>query len=130
MLAPPSTRACIPAALQPPRKTTTPPTTTTAAFVPLVIRSAGNPHFLARVASSRALAALVPPAEAPGVIGELLNGLPKGGGAGAATASSAAEGSHNHLHGEGEIHTFGCFLRLRLAWLLASSLPLLASWGA
>lgn len=82
--------------------------------MPLVIRSAGNPHFLARVASSRALAALVPPAEAPGVVGELLNRLPTGE---ADAAASGAAGSHNHTHGENQAY-FGCveFHLLFLRW--------------
>lgn len=71
----------------------------TAAFVPLVIRCASNPHFLARVASARALAALVPPTEAPEVISELLSRLPKNE-ADADVAMSAGAGVHNHMHGE------------------------------
>lgn len=72
---------------------------TTAAFVPLVIRCASNPHFLARVASARALAALVPPTEVPDVISELLGRLPKSE-ADAVIAMSAGAGYHNHVHGE------------------------------
>lgn len=70
--------------------------TATAAFVPLVIRCASNPHFLARVASSRALAALVPPVQAPEVITQLLGKLPKN----EAEARSRGAGAHNHMHGE------------------------------
>lgn len=73
--------------------------TATAAFVPLVIRCASNPHFLARVASARALAALVPPTEAPDVIIELLGRLPEDE-ADPAIAMSAGASAHNHIHGE------------------------------
>lgn len=68
----------------------------TAAFVPLVIQCASNPHYLARAASSRALAALVPPARASGVIVELLEGLPRD----AADDRCFRPGAHNHIHGE------------------------------
>ena len=73
--------------------------TATTAFVPLVIRCASNPHFLARVASARALAALVPATEAPDVISELLSRLPENE-AGPAIAMSAGASAHNHIHGE------------------------------
>lgn len=70
--------------------------TPTEAFIPLVIRCASNPHFLARIASSRALAALVLPAQAPGVVSQLLGRLPKN----EMEAISAGAGAHNHMHGE------------------------------
>lgn len=73
--------------------------TPTAAFVPLVIRCASNPHLLARVASARALAALVPPAEAPDVITELLSRLPKHE-VDATIAMPAGASAYNHMHGE------------------------------
>ncbi|CAM9609423.1 unnamed protein product [Ectocarpus sp. 12 AP-2014] len=69
--------------------------TPTESFVPAVIRCAGNPHFLARLASSRALAALVPPARAHGVLMDLLRRLPKS----PADAESISPGAHNHVHG-------------------------------
>ncbi|CAB1101686.1 unnamed protein product [Ectocarpus sp. CCAP 1310/34] len=69
--------------------------TPTESFVPAVIRCAGNPHFLARLASSRALAALVPPARAHGVVVDLLRRLPKS----PADAESTGPGAHNHVHG-------------------------------
>ncbi|CAM9242712.1 unnamed protein product [Ectocarpus sp. 4 AP-2014] len=69
--------------------------TPTESFVPAVIRCAGNPHFLARLASSRALAALVPPARAYGVVMDLLRRLPKS----PADAESTSPGAHNHVHG-------------------------------
>ena len=69
--------------------------TSTAAFVPLVIQCASNPHYLARAASSRALAALVPPVRASGVIAELLRRLPKD----AADDRCFGAGAHNHIHG-------------------------------
>ncbi|CAM9221310.1 unnamed protein product [Ectocarpus fasciculatus] len=69
--------------------------TPTEAFVPPVIRCADNPHFLARLASSRALAALVPPARAHSVVMDLLRRLPKS----PPDAESAGPGAHNHVHG-------------------------------
>ncbi|CAM9200948.1 unnamed protein product [Ectocarpus sp. 13 AM-2016] len=69
--------------------------TPTESFVPAVIRCAGNPHFLARLASSRALAALVPPARVHGVVMDLLRRLPKS----PADAESTGPGAHNHVHG-------------------------------
>eukprot|EP00903_Cladosiphon_okamuranus_P018216 g16755.t1 len=72
--------------------------TPTAAFVPLVIRCASNPHLLARVASARALAALVPPTEAQDVIIELLSRLPKNE-ADTTIAMPAGTSAHNYMHG-------------------------------
>eukprot|EP00752_Nemacystus_decipiens_P004263 g3894.t1 len=72
--------------------------TATAAFVPLVIRCASNPHFLARVASARALAALVPPTEAPGVMSELVSKLPVDEADNAIVVSPGVS-AHNHIHG-------------------------------
>ncbi|CAN0161291.1 unnamed protein product [Ectocarpus sp. 6 AP-2014] len=69
--------------------------TLTQSLVPAVIWCAGNPHFLARLASSRALAALVPPARAHGVVMDLLRRLPKS----PADAESTGPDAHNHVHG-------------------------------
>ncbi|CAM9203468.1 unnamed protein product, partial [Ectocarpus sp. 8 AP-2014] len=69
--------------------------TPTESLVPAVIRCAGNPHFLARLASSRALAALVPPDRAHGVVMDLLRRLPKS----PADAKSTGPDAHNHVHG-------------------------------
>ncbi|CAM9102187.1 unnamed protein product, partial [Hapterophycus canaliculatus] len=67
----------------------------TAPFIPLVISCARNPHFLARVASSRALAALIPAAHVSGVMSTLLGRLPKS----PEDKTAAANGS-NQVHGE------------------------------
>lgn len=69
----------------------------TADFISPVMRCARNPHFLARAASARALAALVPPERSPILIGELLEKLPKD----VAQAEAEGAGGHNHIHGEG-----------------------------
>ncbi|CBJ32757.1 conserved unknown protein [Ectocarpus siliculosus] len=69
--------------------------TLTESLVPAVIWCAGNPHFLARLASSRALAALVPPARAHGVVMDLIRRLPKS----PADAESTGPDAHNHVHG-------------------------------
>ncbi|CAN0359727.1 unnamed protein product, partial [Scytosiphon promiscuus] len=66
-----------------------------APFIPLVVSCAENPHFLARVASARALAALVPGTRVPDVMSTLLERLPRS----ADDKTAAAKGS-NHIHGE------------------------------
>lgn len=66
----------------------------TSPFIPLVTSCSRNPHFLARVASSRALAALVPPTHVPGLIRTLLGRLPK-----SADDKMAATNGSNHIHG-------------------------------
>lgn len=73
-----------------------PNVTATAAFVPHVIRCASNPHFQARAASARALAALVPSTQFPGLISELLGGLPTS----PRDAKCRGAMAHNHIHGE------------------------------
>lgn len=72
--------------------------TGSSAFVPLVIKCGGNPHFLARAASARALAALVPPSKSPGLMLDLLRGLPKD--PTDMISMGAGAGAHNQVHGE------------------------------
>ncbi|CAM9301190.1 unnamed protein product, partial [Choristocarpus tenellus] len=68
-------------------------TSAAADFVPMILRCRSNPHYLARVASARALAALVPPDRVPGIVADLAGGLPND------PSALLHAGAHNHVHG-------------------------------
>lgn len=73
-------------------------TSTSAAFMPLVIKCGGNPHFLARAASARALAAIVSPTDSPRLILDLLRRLPQD--ATTLVSLNSTASAHNHVHGK------------------------------
>lgn len=76
----------------------------TRAFVSLVRRCGENPHYMARAASARALAALVPSTQAADTVLELLQTLPENSGgmrfSEAGSADGRAPAAHNRIHGE------------------------------
>ncbi|CAM9509798.1 unnamed protein product, partial [Discosporangium mesarthrocarpum] len=69
------------------------PHSAAAAFIPLVKMCRSNPHYLARVASARALAALAPAEKIPSLVVELSQDLPK------CPQQLRAAGAHNFVHG-------------------------------